>query len=312
MVSALRRASRCSSDPVCAMRTPSDPEDFLHGAACHCCSFASETSCEKANRFLDRRFLLDPADGRPATPCPGSSGASMPSDPFERTRRVPHGQRGRGLAVLLDSGPARHSSALREVNAGRRDERQELLPRPASGHADVERSVAVLHAIAGAKAVRRDLTPVWTMPGNEAKVGHLTGEFHRLVQAARVSVTCATYNFEHDLADVDRAQTGASEQPGVVVTVYVDGDKADASKVKAQLPRATVYRSAVLPTGKHVVSHAKFIVIDHEVLLLTSANFSFSAENRNVEFGLLVRDSGLAASIESTMTSKHGTLYELV
>ena len=55
---ALRRAARCSSDPVCAMRTPSDPEDFLHGAACHSCSFASETSCEKANRFLDRRFLL--------------------------------------------------------------------------------------------------------------------------------------------------------------------------------------------------------------------------------------------------------------
>ena len=77
----------------------------------------------------------------------------------------------------------------------------------------------------------------------------------------------------------------ASEQPGVVVTVYVDGDKADAIKVKAQLPRATVYRSAELPTGKRVVSHAKFIVIDHEVLLLTSANFSFSAENRNVEFG---------------------------
>lgn len=58
MLSALRRAARCSSDPVCAMRTPSDPEDFLHGAACHCCAFASETSCEKANRFLDRRLLL--------------------------------------------------------------------------------------------------------------------------------------------------------------------------------------------------------------------------------------------------------------
>ncbi|MFC7532491.1 DrmB family protein [Actinoplanes sp. GCM10030250] len=56
--SALRRAARCSSDPICAMRTPSDPEDFLHGAACHCCSFASETSCERANRFLDRRLLL--------------------------------------------------------------------------------------------------------------------------------------------------------------------------------------------------------------------------------------------------------------
>lgn len=67
VISALRRAGRCSSDPLCAMRTPSDPEDFLHGAACHCCTFASETSCEKANRFLDRRFLLTlpSADGKP-------------------------------------------------------------------------------------------------------------------------------------------------------------------------------------------------------------------------------------------------------
>ncbi|MCA2266297.1 DUF1998 domain-containing protein [Mycobacterium marseillense] len=74
VASALRRAARCSSDPVCAMRTPHDPEDFLHGAACHCCSFASETSCEKANRFLDRRFLLTlpSSDGNPV---PGFFGA---------------------------------------------------------------------------------------------------------------------------------------------------------------------------------------------------------------------------------------------
>ncbi|WP_016697310.1 DUF1998 domain-containing protein [Actinoalloteichus spitiensis] len=57
--SALYRAGRCSSDPVCGMRTPQDTEDFLHGAACHCCAMASETSCERANRFLDRRFLID-------------------------------------------------------------------------------------------------------------------------------------------------------------------------------------------------------------------------------------------------------------
>ncbi|MBA8792929.1 hypothetical protein FHX74_000523 [Friedmanniella endophytica] len=56
---ALHRARRCSSDPVCASRTPRDPEDFLHGAACHCCAMASETSCERANRFLDRRFVID-------------------------------------------------------------------------------------------------------------------------------------------------------------------------------------------------------------------------------------------------------------
>lgn len=69
VASALRRAARCSSDPVCAMRTPSEPEDFLHGAACHACSFVSETSCERANRFLDRRFLLA---------LPTSTGHSVP------------------------------------------------------------------------------------------------------------------------------------------------------------------------------------------------------------------------------------------
>ncbi|PPH89824.1 DUF1998 domain-containing protein [Rathayibacter sp. AY1D5] len=69
VLSALRRAWRCSSDPVCAQRTPSDPEDFLHGAACHSCAFASETSCEKANRFLDRRFLLAlPTSNGPIVP----------------------------------------------------------------------------------------------------------------------------------------------------------------------------------------------------------------------------------------------------
>lgn len=61
---ALQRARRCSTDPICAMRVPNDPEDFLHGAACHCCCMASETSCENANRFLDRKFLFDSAYSR--------------------------------------------------------------------------------------------------------------------------------------------------------------------------------------------------------------------------------------------------------
>ena len=58
MTDALTGLGRCSSDPVCARRVPQDPEDFLHGAACHCCVMASETSCERANRFLDRRFVV--------------------------------------------------------------------------------------------------------------------------------------------------------------------------------------------------------------------------------------------------------------
>lgn len=55
---AVRRGNRCSSDPVCSHRRPRGKEDFLHGAACHFCLFVSETTCERTNRFLDRRLLL--------------------------------------------------------------------------------------------------------------------------------------------------------------------------------------------------------------------------------------------------------------
>ncbi|MDX6757956.1 DUF1998 domain-containing protein [Streptomyces sp. F8] len=56
---ALHDAERCSSDPLCADRLPRPPhEDFLHGAACHVCLFVSETTCERGNRFLDRRFIV--------------------------------------------------------------------------------------------------------------------------------------------------------------------------------------------------------------------------------------------------------------
>lgn len=55
---ALRDATQCSSDPLCAERTPQKPAEFLHGAACHVCTFVSETTCERGNRFLDRRFVV--------------------------------------------------------------------------------------------------------------------------------------------------------------------------------------------------------------------------------------------------------------
>jgi phosphatidylserine/phosphatidylglycerophosphate/cardiolipin synthase-like enzyme len=233
----------------------------------------------------------------------------MASDPLADLGSFLTATEAERLAVQIETG--QHTiAALSEIAVARREAAKRLLSAAGLGHTDPARTVSVLRAITGAKSVLRELTPVWTMPGNEANTGRLTGEFHHIVRAARQSVTAATYNF-HDSSQMWTALREASEQPGVVVTVYVDADKADADNVKIQLPRATVYRSAELPTGKRVVSHAKFIVVDHELLLITSANFSYSAENRNVEFGLLVRDSALAESVEATMTSKHGSLYEL-
>lgn len=54
---ALRDATLCSSDPMCAEHDPA-ADRTVHGAACHACLFAAETSCERGNRFLDRNLLV--------------------------------------------------------------------------------------------------------------------------------------------------------------------------------------------------------------------------------------------------------------
>jgi Domain of unknown function (DUF1998) len=50
---ALERAQLCSSDPLCSEHNPGT-DGSTHAAACHACQFASETSCEGGNRYLDR------------------------------------------------------------------------------------------------------------------------------------------------------------------------------------------------------------------------------------------------------------------
>lgn len=234
----------------------------------------------------------------------------MGSSPFADLGEALTALEARGMAAVLSSGE-HVTRALKEVGASRRELVTQLMARAGLGHHQPELSVAVLESIAGAKSIQRDLTPVWTMPGNAADIGRLTSQFYTLVQGAHASVTCATYNFSPK-SRMWKVLQEVSKRPGVKVAVYVDADKADAEQVKAQMPKASVYRSAVLADGQQVVSHAKFVIIDHVAMLLTSANFSFNAENRNVEFGLLINDPGLCESVEQTMFDKRGVLYEAV
>lgn len=53
---ALEQVRLCAADPLCAEHAPQ--EAVLHGAACHACLFAPETSCERGNKYLDRTALV--------------------------------------------------------------------------------------------------------------------------------------------------------------------------------------------------------------------------------------------------------------
>lgn len=57
LMKALVRAQTCSSDPLCSEHKQTS-DWTLHGAACHACAFAAETSCEVGNRYLDRSLVV--------------------------------------------------------------------------------------------------------------------------------------------------------------------------------------------------------------------------------------------------------------
>lgn len=58
ILTALEKATWCSSDPVCA-EAEFQGTDNCNKAACHNCAIISETSCEEFNRFLDRSLVIN-------------------------------------------------------------------------------------------------------------------------------------------------------------------------------------------------------------------------------------------------------------
>jgi phosphatidylserine/phosphatidylglycerophosphate/cardiolipin synthase-like enzyme len=67
---------------------------------------------------------------------------------------------------------------------------------------------------------------------------------------------------------------------------------------------ADVYYDARADGGEHQgAMHAKCVVIDEAAAFITSANFTAAAQTRNVEVGVLVRDSGFAERLASQWRS---------
>lgn len=64
--------------------------------------------------------------------------------------------------------------------------------------------------------------------------------------------------------------------------------------------------------GRQIRNHSKFISIDHRFLLVTSANFSWSAENANLEFGVLIDNPNLAESVERELRDAEDMVFERV
>jgi hypothetical protein len=211
------------------------------------------------------------------------------------------------------------TTAMKVVAPGRRAEARQLLEAMGHGLAARDQYVLVLRAIEGARALPSTLSPLWTMPGHLAQSGPLTTSVARIVDSARHAITCSTYNFQRSSA-LWTSLRSAAQRDSVAVRVYLDARAADAnghhwspstSEVAAHLAPAEVWRTKEFD-GVYVRNHAKFLAIDHHLLLVTSANFSWSAENNNVEFGVLIENSSLTEAVERELHEVEGILYEQV
>jgi phosphatidylserine/phosphatidylglycerophosphate/cardiolipin synthase-like enzyme len=224
------------------------------------------------------------------------------------------GTEARLAARALDEG-ASLSSAFGVIEAGRRAEALGLV---AAAGLRAQRSalVAVLRAVEGARSHTTRVDTLWTMPGYLAGSGGLTSSLVGLVDGARESVVCSTFNFQRT-SGMWAALRRAATRPGASVRLYLDsaaaagGRTPSPSAVAEQLAPAAVLVTGVFD-GKAVRNHAKFLSIDHRWVVITSANFSWSAEYGNVELGVVVDDPNLADRIERQMRDAEDVIYQRV
>ncbi|MCR2053092.1 phospholipase D-like domain-containing protein [Actinomyces bowdenii] len=269
--------------------------------------------------------------------------SSSPAEPLRMLGAFLNGTEADGIAARLVAGSTL-SQALVVVPAARRVRVRELFEAAGLGPRTCERSVAVLTAIAGAASRVKDVELVWTAPAGLLGSGALTGDVFGMVGSAVTSVVCATYNLQPTSALWKALTVLVRERPGVAVRLYVDTQAADGRFVRPggwsvrrhggvagpragsrDAPTLSTDEMARLLTGavvlrtrapgegeRAVTSHAKFLSIDHRFLLVGSANFSYSAEERNVELGLRLDDPALAHSVEKQMRDLEAGIYERV
>lgn len=219
------------------------------------------------------------------------------------------------VADALDAGDS-VGAALGVLTASRRQELDKIIHQAGLGR---ELLSAALRAVQGARSASSSaLVPLWTMPGHLVQGSPLTSSVPELVRAATTSVTCSTYNFQKSSGLWEALHEVVNRPHRVRVRVYLDTHAAAPKKgwvpptpaeVANWLAPGVVFRTVEID-DQLVRNHAKFLVIDHRLVLVTSANFSHSAEFNNVELGVKIDNSGLAESIEREMRRAEETLYE--
>lgn len=218
------------------------------------------------------------------------------------------------FAAALEDGESL-TSAVGAIDVTKRSEISQILG--AVGlRFENELVAAVLRGIEGARSITRAVDTIWTSPGHIFGSGALTTSLVSMVENARQSVVCSTFNFQRS-SGMWAALRNAANQPGMTVRTYIDteansGEWGPSSMEVAEWLSPGIVLQTKPFDGRVVRNHAKFISVDHRFVVITSANFSWSAEFGNIELGVRIDDELLAQRIESEMGLAEQLLYERV
>jgi len=200
---------------------------------------------------------------------------------------------------------------------------------------DARQAGVVLEALAGERRIHRAMSDrielVWTSLEDLPSAARETSVVVRsLCQAARRRVLLANFAFDRpkdwDEVAKERARwlwrplaENMTDNPELEVTLIAeitrkqDDERDEAELVDAfvdnfrrnlwpgdRLPRIYYDQRSARPwaqTRERSCMHAKCIVVDDEQVLVSSANFSSVAQERNIEVGVVVREPRLAGQL---------------
>lgn len=202
----------------------------------------------------------------------------------------------RVAASLGETGQPRR--AAREVAGDRAPAARQLLGElvPQFGHPAA--LAASLRAIARSmNSGPQPPTVVWSGPQLSGDSIRTTDAIVRLIDEAEESILASTYSGSATAPFVKALRRAADRKLLITVVADVVLQSACARAISSAVPRARVFGYHYEHASGYGLQHSKVLVIDGHTSLVTSANLSVAALERNLEAGLLVHDLAIASGI---------------
>lgn len=130
--------------------------------------------------------------------------------------------------------------------------------------------------------------------------GGIAARIVQEIQRARTSIDIAIYSFTRDeIADA----LIAAKNRGVAIRILADSEQAPGVGSEIARLEAAGFQLKRTPGLNGGIMHNKFAIFDNQVLLTGSYNWSTSAETRNFENAVFIRDASVISAYQANFNS---------